>query len=100
MCTTCGCGSDDDHRHQKHPYRPRALAKPVAETRRVRLERDLLAANDEQAQANRALRAQRGVLALNLVSSPGAGTTTLLVRPTERLAGRLPAPAIERAKQT
>jgi hydrogenase nickel incorporation protein HypB len=97
MCTTCGCGSDQSQDHQTHAYVPR---KPPVETRRVRLERDLLAANDEQAAANRAFLAQRGVLTLNLMSSPGSGKTSLLVKTIEALRGRLPIAVIEGDQQT
>lgn len=64
----------------------------------IRLERDILAANNEVARRNRSRFAAEGVLALNLMSSPGAGKTTLLV---ETIAAR-PAPiaVIEGDQQT
>ena len=40
----------------------------------------MLARNDELAARNRAWLAERGVTAVNLMSSPGAGKTTLLER--------------------
>ena len=46
----------------------------------VQIEQDILGKNNQYAAANRALFAQRGILALNLVSSPGSGKTTLLCR--------------------
>ena len=49
---------------------------------------------------NRAWLAERGIFALNLVSSPGSGKTTLLVRTIEQLAGRLPVAVIEGDQQT
>jgi hydrogenase nickel incorporation protein HypB len=49
--------------------------------------RDVLAANDAAAGANRRAFAAHGVTALNLVSSPGGGKTTLLERTIEALAG-------------
>jgi hydrogenase nickel incorporation protein HypB len=76
---------------------------PVAvatSARTVQVERDLLAKNDTHARRNRSWLAQRGIFALNLVSSPGAGKTTLLVRTIERLAGRLPVAVIEGDQQT
>jgi hydrogenase nickel incorporation protein HypB len=48
--------------------------------RTVKLEQHLLARNQLQAERNRGWFAGRGVLALNLVSSPGSGKTTLLER--------------------
>ncbi|HUP07186.1 MAG TPA: hydrogenase nickel incorporation protein HypB, partial [Caldimonas sp.] len=66
----------------------------------VRVERDVLAANDAIAERNRTRLEQQGIFALNLVSSPGSGKTTLLVRTIERLAGRLPVSVIEGDQQT
>jgi hydrogenase nickel incorporation protein HypB len=75
-------------------------APGVTQSRLVQIERDILAKNDGIAQRNRAALAQRGIFALNLVSSPGSGKTTLLVRTIERLAGRLPVAVIEGDQQT
>ena len=58
--------------------------------RTIRLEADVLAANDLSAQRNRAHFAAHGVTALNLLSGPGAGKTTLLVATLERLRHRAP----------
>jgi hydrogenase nickel incorporation protein HypB len=72
----------------------------MTQSRLVQIERDILSKNDGIAQRNRATLAQRGIFALNLVSSPGSGKTTLLVRTIERLAGRLPVAVIEGDQQT
>lgn len=85
MCTTCGCGG---------------AAPEGGRRRRVSLERNLLARNDAFAAANRAAWAARGILALNLVSSPGSGKTSLLVATLQRLRGRLPAAVLEGDQQT
>jgi hydrogenase nickel incorporation protein HypB len=66
----------------------------------LQIEQDILAKNDEFAARNRQFFADRGVLALNLVSSPGSGKTTLLVRTIEALAGSIPAAVIEGDQQT
>ncbi|BAP89143.1 hydrogenase accessory protein HypB [Burkholderiales bacterium GJ-E10] len=66
----------------------------------VRLEQDLLAKNDRFAGANRTRLADRGIFALNLVSSPGSGKTTLLVRTIEALWPRVPIAVIEGDQQT
>lgn len=99
MCTTCGCGGDGAtiggkaHRHDHaHP------APGVR--RRVVVERDLLAKNNALAADNRAWFAERGIFALNLVSSPGSGKTTLLVETIRRLNGTLPIAVIEGDQQT
>lgn len=53
----------------------------------VSLERDILAKNQLLAERNRSWFAGRGILALNLVSSPGSGKTTLLERTIRDLKG-------------
>ncbi|MBK6335135.1 MAG: hydrogenase nickel incorporation protein HypB [Betaproteobacteria bacterium] len=77
-----------------------AHAPGIAAERIVQIERDILAKNDAFARENRALFADRGVFALNLVSSPGSGKTTLLVRTIEALRGRLATAVIEGDQQT
>lgn len=66
----------------------------------VKLEKDILSKNNEYADANRKMFAERGVLALNLVSSPGSGKTTLLCRTIDALRGKLPIAVIEGDQQT
>lgn len=101
MCTTCGCSSggadgaseESTHQHvhqhaRQHGYAPRHSHAPgVSEKRRVQIEQDILAKNNAYAAQNRQRLAERGVLALNLVSSPGSGKTTLLVNTIEQLKG-------------
>ncbi len=77
-----------------------ASAPGMTQARMVQVERDILAKNDGLAQRNRAWLAERGIFALNLVSSPGAGKTTLLVRTIEMMAQRLPVAVIEGDQQT
>jgi hydrogenase nickel incorporation protein HypB len=66
----------------------------------LRLEQDLLAHNQRFADANRQWFEARGVLALNLVSSPGSGKTSLLARTLEALRGEMPLAVIEGDQQT
>ena len=75
-------------------------APGMSQTRLVQIERDILAKNDGLAQRNRVRFSERGMFALNLVSSPGSGKTTLLVRTIEMLADRLPVAVIEGDQQT
>ena len=51
----------------------------------VQIEQDILSKNNEYANANRMLFANKGILTLNLVSSPGSGKTSLLVRTLQDL---------------
>ncbi|WP_424360300.1 hydrogenase nickel incorporation protein HypB [Methylocystis parvus] len=75
-------------------------APGLSQERIVRIERDILSKNDAYARDNRALLAQRGTLALNLVSSPGSGKTTLLVRTINDMKQRLAVAVIEGDQQT
>jgi hydrogenase nickel incorporation protein HypB len=72
----------------------------MTQSRMLRIERDILAKNDDFAAANRQRFRARGVLALNLVSSPGSGKTSLLVRTIEALQGKTPLAVIEGDQQT
>lgn len=49
----------------------------------IPIEADILAENDRLARENRAFFAEKGVFVLNLVSSPGAGKTSLVERTVE-----------------
>ncbi len=89
---------DHDHGHE-HSHAP-GHPGDDGRSRLVRLEQDLLAKNDRFAGANRTRLADRGIFALNLVSSPGSGKTTLLVRTIEALWPRVPIAVIEGDQQT
>jgi len=77
-----------------------AHAPGMAPKRMVQIEQDILAKNDAIAAANRQRLADRGIFALNLVSSPGSGKTTLLVKTIQTLQGRLKVAVIEGDQQT
>ena len=66
----------------------------------VAIEQDILGRNDAVAARNRRYFAQRGILALNLMSSPGSGKTTLLVRTIDALKTRVPIAVVEGDQQT
>ncbi len=68
MCETCGCGD------------PELVPVEVQES--------LLADNDRTARHNREHFASDGVLAVNLMGSPGSGKTAVLEATASRLAGR------------
>lgn len=80
MCATCGCSGD--HHPHSHAAVHGVRAWPAIT---LDLETRVLAKNDDRAAHNRVWLAERGILALNLVSSPGAGKTSLLVRTIEEL---------------
>ena len=66
----------------------------------ITIERKVLEKNDEIAHQNRALLARHGILAINMVSSPGAGKTSILERMLERIKERVPIAVIEGDVQT
>jgi hydrogenase nickel incorporation protein HypB len=71
MCDTCGCNLTPGNR--KFAYKP---VEAGATT--VSVLQSLLKKNDDQAAHNRAHFDARGILAVNLMSSPGSGKTALL----------------------
>lgn len=91
MCETCGCGlpeeakqaHEHDHGHE-HSHREEA-----------ELYRSLLAANEAQARENRGHLMEHGVLAVNLMSSPGSGKTSLIEAVAKAVEGRLRIGVIE-----
>ena len=90
MCGTCGCGEGQVQIDGKHHH---------GEPREIALERDIMAKNDGYAAKNRQRLRDQGILALNLMSSPGAGKTALLVKMLEML-GNTPCSVIEGDQQT
>jgi len=72
----------------------------LSPARVVQIEQDILSKNNAYATANRQWFDARGILALNLVSSPGSGKTTLLVRTIELLKASLAINVVEGDQQT
>ncbi|GAB4058960.1 hydrogenase nickel incorporation protein HypB [Uliginosibacterium sediminicola] len=127
MCVSCGCAAGDStidgHPAASHgvsAYSKRARSTPqfrlgtspqlaplelnhapgVSGERLLRIEQDILAGNDSQAEQNRQRFITRGLLALNFVSSPGSGKTSLLVDTIKRWQQRTPLAVIEGDQQT
>ena len=69
MCDVCGCG----HTHE------------VKETKIIDINQSLLKANEDAAISNKKHFDEKGILAINLISSPGSGKTTLLEKTVEAL---------------
>jgi hydrogenase nickel incorporation protein HypB len=96
-------GQDHDHEHGLLHFGLGAAhshAPGLSQRRMVQIERDILSKNDGYADQNRAYFRARGMLALNLVSSPGSGKTTLLVRTIHALQQSVPVAVIEGDQQT
>ena len=75
----------------------------MSQARAIKLETDVLGANNALAADNRAHFAAHGVTAYNLVSSPGSGKTTLLcatIQALKQRAPQLPVAVIEGDQQT
>lgn len=66
----------------------------------ITIERKVLEKNDAIARENRERFARNGIFAINLVSSPGAGKTSLLEKTIEHLRGTIPLAVIEGDVQT
>ncbi len=72
----------------------------LSQERIIQIETDILSKNDRHAEKNRAYFARNGIFALNFVSSPGSGKTSLLVRTINALKDRLAIGVIEGDQQT
>jgi hydrogenase nickel incorporation protein HypB len=66
----------------------------------ITIERKVLEKNDAIAQQNRELFARHGVFVINMVSSPGAGKTSILEKTLERIKTSVPIAVIEGDVQT
>jgi len=94
---------DHDHAHgeaDRDAHLAHVHAPHLNQERILRIERDILSKNDAYARANRARLAQKGVFALNFVSSPGSGKTSLLARAIADLKDRHAIAVIEGDQQT
>ncbi len=103
MCDTCGCGQPfeavtfrkpgEHHHHHDHDH-------DHEHTRTLQVETDILQQNNLLAQHNRGWFEAKGILALNLVSSPGSGKTTLLEETITALKDDMPVAVIEGDQQS
>ena len=110
MCSVCGCGAGEtriegrEHSHEgehshDHEHRGAVHATP-GQSRLVQVEQDILSQNNIYAASNRQRFDERGIFALNLVSSPGSGKTTLLVQTIGLLKHRMSINVVEGDQQT
>jgi len=128
MCTVCGCSegesriegspnnkhshdhhhsheghshshSQEDHHHYGHGP-AHAHAPGMSQSRMIQIEQDILGKNNEYAQNNKRMLAHKGILSLNLVSSPGSGKTCLLTRTLTDLKDQLSMSVIEGDQET
>lgn len=113
MCTTCGCGHEengvtitkigenhhhgDGHHHHDHFH---GHKHPLDNKEVINLEKDILHKNNLMAERNRGYLEAKNILALNLLSSPGSGKTSLLERTIADMKDRFPFFVIEGDQQT
>lgn len=119
MCSTCGCGdaggeikitipgekvSDHHHHHGEHSHshdhghenhHHHSHEKTILE-----IEKDILSNNDLLAQRNRGYFEAKNIKAINLVSSPGSGKTSLLEATLRDLKEEIEFSVIEGDQQT
>jgi hydrogenase nickel incorporation protein HypB len=93
MCETCGCNITPGNEHLVRGEG--RLAKTEDGRAAVTVLQGLLTENDHQAAHNREHFDRQGVLALNLMSSPGAGKTSLLEATIDALGRELKIAVIE-----
>ncbi len=118
MCTTCGCSGpegdvklikpnegdhhhhhSDDHHHHDHSHRHHDHSHHH-EKSILEVEQDILGANNLLAERNRGYFDALNINALNLVSSPGSGKTSLLEKTIADLMDEISFYVIEGDQQT
>lgn len=110
MCTVCGCNETGgshlhDHAHENghHHYGKGEAGLHIAgmdQKNIVQVEMDILSKNNGYAAENRNFFSEKGILALNLVSSPGSGKTSILETSLIALKGEISLKVIEGDQQT
>jgi hydrogenase nickel incorporation protein HypB len=107
MCVVCGCNNTGTSKPDSNPEvnpttgdlhfgagAAKVSVPGLSQQRTIKIEEDVLGANNAIATQNRAHFAAHGVRALNLVSSPGSGKTTLLCATILALKAHAPSLAV------
>jgi len=125
MCGTCGCGTNEggvlistpaekhhhdhhhhhhdhehDHHHHEHGHHHHHDHSHDIKSKVLEVEKDVLNSNQIQAARNRGYFDAKNIFALNLVSSPGSGKTTILERTLQDLKAETTFYVIEGDQQT
>ena len=122
MCGTCGCGSENNgpiitkpggqhhehhhahhhnHSHEhNHGHNHHHNHSHESHHKIVEIEQDILQNNQINAARNRGYFEAKNIFALNLVSSPGSGKTSILERTLSELKDEIPFYVIEGDQQT
>jgi hydrogenase nickel incorporation protein HypB len=93
MCDTCGCNVTPGNEHLLKVDGKLSHTKSGHES--IEVLQSLLSENDRQAAHNREHFDNKGVLAINIMSSPGAGKTSLLEKTIDALKDRFSIAVIE-----
>ncbi len=115
MCGTCGCGEDNqityhkpgehthEHSHGDHSHQhdhDHSHSHDHHHSHELQLEIDVMSKNNLKAERNRGFFEALNITALNLVSSPGSGKTSLLERTIKEQKTTHPFYIIEGDQQT
>ncbi|NTW63639.1 MAG: hydrogenase nickel incorporation protein HypB [Chlorobiaceae bacterium] len=122
MCDTCGCSTeggamlrkpgesdyhvhigDEGHSHEHghdHGHEGHHHDHQAGRSRKIEVEQDVLLKNNLLAERNRGYFEARNILALNFLSSPGSGKTSLLEKIIPLLRLKHPVAVIEGDQQT
>ncbi len=116
MCTVCGCESEHSHHddqfvHHHHHHgtddhihfgtnHAGASVAGFNDDQLISIEKNILDKNQSYADFNRSFFQENELLTVNLLSSPGAGKTSLLVKTIESLRDSLSIYVIEGDQQT
>lgn len=90
MCGICGCGENNHSEFQHSPSRDLTHHHTHEHQQIIQIEQDILSENNKFALANRNYFQEKQILTLNIMSSPGAGKTSLLVNTIAHLKQSLP----------
>ncbi len=91
MCEHCGCSITDHHHEHEHHHHNEVLEDKKV----VDILHNILSENDKQAKSNRKHSEEYGIFSINLMSSPGAGKTSLLEKTIEALKDKVRIGVIE-----
>jgi hydrogenase nickel incorporation protein HypB len=115
MCENCGCGSDEfkivlpgDHKHDHDHEHPHSHGHGHGHShdhtheheKEISVQQDILHHNQMTAERNRGYFEAKKILAINLISSPGSGKTSLLEKTITGLKNKKSIAVIEGDQQT
>lgn len=112
MCDTCGCEENDnvriykpgqdnlEHHHHSHDHTVPHHHPGEHQHREISVETDILSKNNLLAERNRGFFEALDIFAINMVSSPGSGKTSIIERTIAEISDQLKFYVIEGDQQT